>query len=168
MTFRKILFFIFVIFSALAFSQTPCFNADSVYSTIHHLSVTIGPRPMGSLNERRALKWAAGQFQRFGADTAYVMTFNRVDEERSSVNTRSGTAVGVFKGKTDSTIVVGGHIDSDAWDIPGANDNASGTACAMELARIWSQRDRQGYLEAMLDPARGVLTPYLMPDEDAP
>ena len=32
----------------------------------------------------------------------------------------------------------------------------------------WSQRDRQGYLEAMLDPARGVLTPYLMPDEDAP
>jgi len=124
------------------FSQTPVFNADSVYSFIHHLSVTIGPRPMGSLNERIALDWAAEKFRSFGADSAYVMTFRKVEAPRSSVNTHSGTAVGIFRGKSDSTIVVGGHIDSDGREIPGANDNASGTATAIELARIWSRRER--------------------------
>jgi hypothetical protein len=50
--------------------------------------------------------------------------------------------VGIFRGVTDSSIVVGGHIDSDAAETPGANDNASGIASMIELARIWSQRPR--------------------------
>ena len=139
MIFRKIITLIFLLLlPAFSMSQTEKFNADSAYASIEHLSVTIGTRPMGSRNERIALDWAMQKFISFGADTAYVMKFTKTE----SVNTNSGIAVGLFRGKTDSTIVIGGHIDSAGREIPGANDNASGTASTIELARIWSQRER--------------------------
>ena len=123
-------------------AQDVRFSADSTYKTIEHLSVTIGPRPMGSAEEREALDWAVSTFRRFGADSAYVIRFFRAPGDNNSTNTNSGTAVGIFRGVSDSTIVVGGHIDSADPEIPGANDNASGTATAIELARLWSQRPR--------------------------
>ena len=123
----------------LAVAQNPQFNADSAYAIIEHLTVTIGPRPMGSANERAALRWTVAKFHQYGADTAYVMP---VLEANGTVNTNSGVAIGIFRGATDSTIVIGGHIDSSGPEIPGANDDASGTACMIELARVWSQRPR--------------------------
>lgn len=122
-----------------AFPQSPEFSADSTYAYIEHLSVTIGPRPMGSANERIALNWVVQKFKQFGADSAWVMKYDRAS---SQTNTNSGNAISVFKGETDTTIVIGSHVDSAGREYPGANDNASGTASAMELARIWSQRPR--------------------------
>ncbi len=122
--------------AAALFAQKADFNADSAYAYTKFLSVTIGPRPMGSHNEQRALRWAAGKFKAFGADTAYVMPFY---ESPRGVNTSSGVAVGIFRGLSDSTIVIGGHIDSDSRINPGASDNASGAACVIELARDWSK-----------------------------
>jgi hypothetical protein len=116
------------------------FEADSAYAYLEHLCVNIGPRPMGSANERAALQWTVGQFRRFGADTAYVMI---VPEARQTINTNSGVAIGIFRGTVDSTIVIGGHIDSSGPEIPGANDDGSGTACMIEVARVWSQRPRR-------------------------
>ena len=114
----------------LAVAQSIQFNADSAYATIEHLTVKIGPRPMGSANEREALQWTVAKFRGFGADTAYLMP---VTAANGTINTNSGVAIGIFRGATDSTIVIGGHIDSSGPDIPGANDDASGTAC-MTLA----------------------------------
>ncbi len=133
--------FILIILSILLnitilFAQKADFNADSAYAYTKFLSVTIGPRPMGSHNEQRALHWAAAKFNAFGADTAYVMPFY---ESPRGVNTTSGIAVGIFRGQSDSIIVIGGHIDSDSRTNPGASDNASGTACVIELARDWSK-----------------------------
>lgn len=119
--------------------QKPAFHADSAFQHVRHLAETIGPRPMGSDGERRALTWAAERFRRLGADSAWVMPLERTSRE---INTRSGTAVGIFRGISDTTIVIGGHIDSDRPENPGASDNASGTAVVMELARIWSQARR--------------------------
>ncbi|MBI4675754.1 MAG: M20/M25/M40 family metallo-hydrolase [Chloroflexi bacterium] len=49
---------------------------------------------------------------------------------------RTGTnVIGTLRGKTDATIVVGGHYDSVNAG-PGAGDNASGTATLIELARV--------------------------------
>jgi len=127
------------LFVASGQAQTPDFNADSAYAFLEHLCVKIGPRPMGSANERAALKWTAEKFHSFGADSAYVMI---VPEARGTINTNSGVAIGIFRGATDSTIVIGGHIDSSGREIPGANDDGSGTACVIELARVWSQRPR--------------------------
>jgi len=97
---------------------------------------------MGSQNENIALNWVKEKFDQFGADSTFILKFYKIKSKKSSVNTNSGTAVGVFKGETDSTIVIGGHFDSASREIPGANDNASGTASVIELARIWSQRPR--------------------------
>lgn len=123
-----------------AAAQNARFEADSAYAYLEHLCVKIGPRPMGSANERAALQWTVEQFRRFGADTAYVMT---IAEANGIVNTNSGVAIGIFNGSTDSTIVIGGHIDSSGREIPGANDDGSGIACMIELARVWSQRPRR-------------------------
>jgi uncharacterized membrane protein YidH (DUF202 family) len=119
-------------------SQFSEFNTDSAYANLHHLAVTIGPRDMGSQNERTALAWTALRFDTFGADTAYVMPVLH----SKTTNTTTGVAIGIFPGRTDSMIVIGGHIDSDFRENPGANDDASGTAVMIELARLWSQRPR--------------------------
>lgn len=136
----RIFFILLVLLPLFAPAQREPFNADSAYAAVEHLCVTIGPRPMGSANERRALSWAVEKFIRFGADTAYIMP---VLQARNGINTRSGVALGIFRGESDSTIVVGAHIDSNRPDNPGASDNASGTGCLMELARIWAQNPRR-------------------------
>lgn len=43
--------------------------------------------------------------------------------------------IGTLKGKSDETIVLGGHYDSVSAG-PGAGDNGSGTATVLELARV--------------------------------
>ena len=133
-------YLLIILFAAkVVMAQDTHFNADSAYATIEHLTVKIGPRPMGSANERAALRWTVAKFRSFGADTVYIMP---VPEANGTTNTNSGVAIGIFRGTTDSTIVIGGHIDSSGPNIPGANDDASGTACMIELARLWSQRER--------------------------
>ncbi|NQT27180.1 M28 family peptidase [candidate division KSB1 bacterium] len=118
------------------------FNADSAYATIEHLSVTIGPRPVGSSNEKEALRWAMSQFVRFDADSVFYIPLTPTIDSEYPINTESGIAVGIFKGKTDTSIVLGGHIDSSNPHNPGANDNASGVAVMLELARVWSDSPR--------------------------
>ncbi len=138
----KALLCIAVLLPNLLVAQGSHFSADSAYAYTRHLSVTIGPRPMGSANEQTALKWAVDKFKAYGADSAYVLPFSLAKTPRKVINTSSGIAVGIFKGETDSSIVIGGHIDSSGPEIPGANDDASGTACAIEIARIWGQLPR--------------------------
>ncbi|NUM75807.1 M28 family peptidase [candidate division KSB1 bacterium] len=120
--------------SVNAGAQFVAINTDSIYANLQHLTVAIGPRPMGSANEREALQWTARRFQGFGADTAYVMPVTH----SHNANTTSGVAVGIFNGRSDSLIVIGSHIDSDFIENQGANDDASGTAVMIELARVWA------------------------------
>ena len=54
----------------------------------------------------------------------------------ATVEKRAGyNVIGTLKGKTDETIVLGGHYDSVSAG-PGAGDNASGIATLIELARV--------------------------------
>ena len=134
------IFLIFALLISFLYSQDIEFSADSAYQYIEHLSVTIGPRTMGSAEEREALDWTMSKFRSFGADISYILPFTVAEARRGKYITNSGTAIGMFKGKTDSSIVIGGHLDSAGPEYPGANDNASGTATVIELARLWSQR----------------------------
>ncbi|HZU06140.1 MAG TPA: M28 family metallopeptidase [Chloroflexota bacterium] len=52
----------------------------------------------------------------------------------------SRNVVGVRPGAQPGAVVVGGHFDSVPAG-PGANDNASGTATVLELARVMASRD---------------------------
>lgn len=142
MSFKKLFPFLLLLLPTVVFSQTTAVSADSIYAHIKHLSETIGPRPMGSVQEQQAINWAEQKLRDYGADSTFIMHFTGTETHNNRVNTQSGVAVGIFRGVTDSAIVVGGHIDSDGREIPGANDNASGPATTLELARIWSQRQR--------------------------
>ncbi|MBI3005317.1 MAG: hypothetical protein HYY49_07850 [Ignavibacteriales bacterium] len=100
-------------------SQTP-FSLDSAASYLRVLSVEIGPRPMGSPNEQKAMDFALKKFKEFGLHEAFLLPMAAVkgDALTGLTNTRSGTAVGILRGATGRIIVIGGHIDSAGPDIP--------------------------------------------------
>jgi hypothetical protein len=112
------------------------FSGARAYVHLQKLAGEIGPRPMGSPAEQKALAYAVSTFTAAGCDTAYVMPMTTPQ----GVNTTSGIAVGIRKGVSGRVIVIGGHIDSSAPDVAGANDDGSGAACVMELARVIGQR----------------------------
>jgi len=114
------------------------FSAPQAYALLQTLVRDIGPRPMGSPAEQRALAFAAAKFREYGCDTGYIHPMKVAE----GVNTRSGVAIGIARGKTGRMIVIGGHIDSSGPEVPGANDDGSGVACVMELARVLAPRDR--------------------------
>lgn len=101
-----------------------------------------------------ARDWLYAEFQKISADCGGCLDVqkqsfvqpkaNRVPEPTTLTN-----VFAVLKGTTDPTrvYVVSGHYDSmcssptDAkCDAPGANDDASGTAVSLELARVMSKR----------------------------
>ncbi|MBI3586554.1 MAG: M28 family peptidase [Ignavibacteriales bacterium] len=128
-------------------AQTP-FSSDSAQAYLKTIAVDIGPRPMGSRNERRVIDFALQKFREFGLQEAYLipMTETNGSSISPSKNTTSGIAVGVLKGTGDSIIVIGAHIDSEGPEIPGANDDGSGSAVVIELARVLSKRENQSTL----------------------
>ncbi len=128
----------FVLCTQLLFSQQE-FSQQNASTLLHHLSVTIGPRPMGSPAEREAMQYAVHKFKEYGCDTAYIIPMMRT----SDVNTNSGIAVGIKRGATNRIIVIGGHIDSAEPEIPGADDDGSGTAVVLEASRILCSTPRQ-------------------------
>jgi hypothetical protein len=125
-------------FALNVYSQTE-FSQESAEKFLKVLAVDIGPRPMGSPAEQRALKFTVEKFKSFGCDTSYIMPMTFT----SDANTTSGIAVGVKKGTSKRIIVVGGHIDSAGPEVPGADDDGSGSAVVLELARLLTQRETQ-------------------------
>ncbi len=113
------------------------FSTENASALLRKLSVEIGPRPMGSPAEREALEFAAAKLREYGCDTSYVLPMTQT----SAVNTSSGVAVGILRGKTGRMIVLGGHIDSAGPEIPGANDDGSGSAVVLEAARVLAGRE---------------------------
>jgi hypothetical protein len=125
-------------------AQTP-FSSDSAIAYLKVLSVKIGPRTMGSPNEMKALQIAVEKFKEFGLSESYIMPMMVAGGDASSnrVNTNSGIAVGVLKGTSDRIIVLGAHIDSASPEIYVANDDGSGSAVILELARVLSHHQHQ-------------------------
>lgn len=96
-----------------------------------------------------AAKWIADQYRQIPGLEVEIMTYRlpkmaRVPEEKDVVQ-----VIATLKGETDRRVIVGGHFDTinmvDRENglksrAPGANDDASGTSLALELARVMSQR----------------------------
>jgi hypothetical protein len=137
-------FFLFLFLLSPLSAQTQ-FSSDSALTYLKTISVTIGARPMGSPNERQAMKFALDKFREFGLSESSIMEIPVAENDitHSLVNTKSGIAIGVLRGKTNRIIIIGGHIDSAGPDIPGANDDGSGAASVIELARVLSKEQHQ-------------------------
>lgn len=102
-----------------------------------------------------ARDWIYGEFTRISKDcggclTVEKQTFTQPKANRVPQPTEIANVVATLKGTTDPdrTYVISGHYDSmcnlDATDTtcdaPGANDDASGVAVVLELARVMSKR----------------------------
>jgi hypothetical protein len=98
-----------------------------------------------TLNE--AAEWLASEYRQIKGLEVEVMKYTipksrRVPEDKEVVQ-----VVATLPGTDQRRIIVGGHLDSLNLQVdaatgraPGANDDASGTALALELARVMSER----------------------------
>jgi hypothetical protein len=115
------------------------FSAPRAVADVRHLAGRIGPRLATSPSYRRAATWVAARFRRLGYDV-----------ERPTFPVPAGDSWGVPVGAGRSANVVatppgfdlsrphrlvGAHLDTVAV-APGAEDNASGVAVVLELARL--------------------------------
>ena len=123
------------------------------FGTRHTLSDTkSNTRGIGA-----AQRWVKSEFDKYalssnGRLTSKIDFFNvKSDGKRIATDSQLGNVMATLKG-TDSTddrvLIISGHLDSRASDVmdskidaPGANDDASGVAAMMELARIMSKRE---------------------------
>jgi hypothetical protein len=101
-----------------------------------------------------ARDWLYSEFQKISADCGNCLevqkqTFLQPKANRIPEPTNLTNVFAVLKGTTnpDRIYVVSGHYDSmcssptdGKCDAPGANDDASGTAASIELARVMSKR----------------------------
>jgi hypothetical protein len=135
-------------------------NARNIEATIRKL-VSFGTR--NTLSEQNnpnrgigaARDWLYGEFQRAAAQSGGRMTvekqsFEQAKAARVPEPTMLTNIVATLKGtqpeSTNRVYVVSGHYDSmcssptDAkCDAPGANDDASGTAAVLEMARVMAK-----------------------------
>jgi hypothetical protein len=81
-----------------------------------------------------AANWIFAQFQSFGLDSVYFQNFDPINKDNV-------VAVKLGVSQPQQYVIIGGHYDSvsnEAFIAPGADDNASGTACVLECARTMS------------------------------
>jgi peptidase M28-like protein len=117
----------------------PTFDAARAMRTVRHLAVRIGPRVATSLAFHEAAGYVSQELVRLGYDV-----------ERQDVRVPAGSSWGVpvEAGRSQNVVatspgfepgtpyvVVGAHLDTVAVS-PGAEDNGSGVAVLLELARV--------------------------------
>jgi hypothetical protein len=135
-------------------------NADSLKSHINKL-VSFGTRhTLSTTTDRKkgigaARNWVLSRFQEFAKQSEGRMTAKidswvlKPDGKRVDKDQDMGNVMGILKGtdpNDDRIFLVSGHIDSRVSnvmnresDAPGANDDGSGTATVIELARVLSK-----------------------------
>ncbi|WP_373893930.1 glycoside hydrolase family 3 N-terminal domain-containing protein [Virgibacillus sp. CBA3643] len=107
------------------------FDSDRAMAHIQHLSEDIGPRAPGSEGEGEASEYIKDEFEKLGYNVS-TQTFDIPGGEQS----QNVIAVKEAEDTEDPEIVyVTAHYDSVPGS-PGANDNGSGTAALLELAKV--------------------------------
>lgn len=137
-------------------------SADTIEANIRtlagfHTRHTMSDTTSDSVGIGAARRWIHSQFKRYSEASGNRLKVNYegyVEKENSRIDepTKVVNVVAVLPGtqleSKDRTYVVSGHYDSRVSDVmddtsyaPGANDDASGTAAVMELARVMSKHE---------------------------
>lgn len=107
-------------------------------------------RNTSSPHMREAADWLAAEFRKIPGVEVELMPYKiekgrRIPEDKEVVQ-----VVAKLKGADERIVLVGGHMDTIVLDgdpltarSPGANDDASGVALALELARVMAQHKWQ-------------------------
>lgn len=103
------------------------FTKDRAMPHVVKLARDIGVRVRGTPGERRGARYVADRFRSYGYS---------VNVQKYAVDGRtSRNVVAWWPGARRYPVVIGGHMDTVAGS-PGANDNASGVAVVLEIARL--------------------------------
>ena len=103
------------------------FSRTQAMKHVWRLANRIGVRVRGTEGERRGARYIKGRFESLGYE---------VEVQRYPVDGRtSRNIVAWWPSVIEHPFVVGGHMDTLPRS-PGANDNASGTAIVLEMARL--------------------------------
>ncbi|PKH67907.1 peptidase M28 [Flavobacterium sp. ALD4] len=136
-------------------------KAESLENTVKKL-VSFGTRHTLSDTKSKtrgigaAQQWVKSEFDKYALESNGRLTSKidyftiKADGRRIAVDSQLGNVMATLKG-TDSTddrvLIISGHLDSRVTDVmdaksdaPGANDDGSGVAAMMELAKIMSKR----------------------------
>ncbi|WP_333853657.1 M20/M25/M40 family metallo-hydrolase [Epilithonimonas sp.] len=153
--------------SALYYSQQKSnpeqVDEDNLKKHIYYLaSDELQGRLTGSEGETKAAKYLSAEFKKLGLkpyegkefiqNFEYSVKLNPHDDKTSTA-VKGKNVIAVLDNKADKTIVIGAHYDhlglnehhnstlvnSEGQIHNGADDNASGTAAVLELARLFSQ-----------------------------
>jgi hypothetical protein len=111
------------------------FSAQNAAKHVRELSDGIGRRVSGTRGEQRAADYIRQELTRLGYSPT-TQSF-RLPNGRVSQNVIA-QKLGSFHPKR--RLVIGAHMDTKGRS-PGANDNASGVAAMLELARVLKDRD---------------------------
>lgn len=123
-------------------------SVERLERTVRKLA-DFGTRHTASEGIVGAREWLKRQFEEIGGLDVTMQSFRSRKSQRLAEGVEIVNVVATLKGsKTPERVfVVSGHYDSRATDVmnaeieaPGANDDASGVAVVLELARIFSRR----------------------------
>jgi aminopeptidase YwaD len=105
------------------------FSKKRAMGHVRVLAADIGVRRRGSKNERKGATYVADKLEQFG----YEVGVRKFDVDGKKSRNVSASWPGAIK----YPFVIGAHIDTVPKS-PGANDNASGTAVMLEMARLFA------------------------------
>jgi len=108
-------------------------SQDSLYAYTAALQ-SQGDRYAGSASSRLSRNWLAAKFASFGYDSVVYDSFYTSVQCENVLAYKIGTVM------PDHYIIVGAHRDAVSGS-PGADDNGSGTAAVLEMARILKNID---------------------------
>ena len=136
-------------------------KAENLEATIHKL-VSFGTRHTLSDTKSKtkgigaAQQWVKSEFDRFALESGGRLTSKidyfevKADGKRIAQDSQLGNVMATLKGTdpNDNRIfIISGHLDSRVSDVmnvksdaPGANDDGSGVAAVIELAKVMSKR----------------------------
>ncbi|UQD57177.1 M20/M25/M40 family metallo-hydrolase [Flavobacterium sp. K5-23] len=137
-------------------------KAESLEATVKKL-VSFGTRHTLSDTKSKtrgigaAQTWVKSEFDRYALESNGRLTSKidyftiKADGRRIAVDSQLGNVMATLKGTDptdDRVLIISGHLDSRVTDVmdsksdaPGANDDGSGVAAMMELAKIMSKRE---------------------------
>ncbi|HZY10456.1 MAG TPA: M20/M25/M40 family metallo-hydrolase [Bacteroidota bacterium] len=115
--------------------------SDSTISSFIEQMQNFGTRRWDQPNRDSVFRWTRQNFLNFGTSDVKFDSFTYNLRGQNNV-------IATFNGnvKPSSVIIIGGHMDSQSStpsDAPGADDNASGSAAVLEMARVLQLQNYQ-------------------------
>ena len=111
---------------------------DSLQAYTEHLQ-SFESRLVGTAGNLASANWIAGQLNQFGCDSVTMDVFTKEIDGQPTI-CRNVIAYKVGSLYPHDQIIIGAHRDA-ILDSPGADDNGSGTAGVMEIARVVANLD---------------------------